>query len=87
MSEDLVYGSHYLLGVSDHFQPHGSVEHPGNRFSRSSDTSSAYSGSDVMHTSLDDPDAPDVDLSGLAESLVDSDDEEGYAESTEVCAL
>ncbi|BFZ03443.1 hypothetical protein BsWGS_06482 [Bradybaena similaris] len=83
MSEDLVHGSHYLLGVSDHFQPHGSVEHAGNRFSRSSDTSSAYSGSDVMHTSLDDPDAPDVDLSGLAESLVDSDDEEGYAESTE----
>jgi hypothetical protein len=38
----------------------------------------------MMQSSIDDQDMT-VDLSGLAESLVDSDDEEGsYAESTEV---
>ena len=62
------------------------------RCSRASDTSSAYSGSDMMHNSLDEADVMimqggdtglgDMDLSGLAESMVDSDDE--YAESTEV---
>ena len=51
------------------------------RNSRASDTSSAYSGSDMMQSSIDDQ---DIDLSGLVESIVDSDDEEGYAESTEV---
>ncbi|XP_013399838.1 rap guanine nucleotide exchange factor 6 isoform X2 [Lingula anatina] len=50
------------------------------RSSRASDTSSAYSGSDMMQSSIDDQ---DIDLSGLVESIVDSDDEEGYAESTE----
>ncbi|XP_070526407.1 rap guanine nucleotide exchange factor 6 isoform X2 [Cardiocondyla obscurior] len=54
-----------------------------NRSSHSSDTSSAYSGSDTMtsvQSSLDaDPD--DVDLSGLVESIVDSDEEEDLAES------
>lgn len=54
------------------------------RSSRASDTSSAYSGSDMMQSSLDDPDNPEAELSGLVESVVDSDDEEGYAESTEV---
>ncbi|XP_076458916.1 rap guanine nucleotide exchange factor 2-like isoform X3 [Babylonia areolata] len=53
------------------------------RSSRASDTSSAYSGSDMMQSSLDDPDNPEAELSGLVESLVDSDDEEGYADSTE----
>ncbi|XP_031783844.1 rap guanine nucleotide exchange factor 6 isoform X4 [Nasonia vitripennis] len=54
-----------------------------NRSSHSSDTSSAYSGSDTMtsvQSSLDqDPD--EVDLSGLQESVVDSDEEEDLAES------
>ncbi|KAL6449122.1 hypothetical protein ACFW04_000669 [Cataglyphis niger] len=54
-----------------------------NRSSHSSDTSSAYSGSDTMtsvQSSLDaDPD--EVDLSGLVESIVDSDEEEDLAES------
>lgn len=50
------------------------------RSSRASDTSSAYSGSDMMQSSIDDQ---DIDLSGLVESVVDSDDEEGYAESTD----
>lgn len=54
------------------------------RSSRASDTSSAYSGSDMMQSSLEDPDNPEADMSGLVESMVDSDDEEGYAESTEV---
>ena len=51
------------------------------RNSRASDTSSAYSGSDMMLSSIDDQ---DVDLSGLVESLVDSDDEEGYVEVSDV---
>ncbi|KAL8569549.1 hypothetical protein ACOMHN_002095 [Nucella lapillus] len=58
-------------------------EHQLKRSSRASDTSSAYSGSDLMQSSLDDPDNPEAELSGLVESLVDSDDEEGYADSTE----
>ena len=52
------------------------------RCSRSSDTSSAYSGSDMMQSSIDDQENVDMDISGLPESMVDSDDEEGYAEST-----
>ncbi|XP_033230691.1 rap guanine nucleotide exchange factor 6-like isoform X14 [Belonocnema kinseyi] len=54
-----------------------------NRSSHSSDTSSAYSGSDTMtsvQSSLD-ADADEVDLSGLVESIVDSDEEEDLAES------
>ena len=57
-----------------------------NRSSHSSDTSSAYSGSDTMTSgqgSLD-PDADEVDLSGLVESIVDSDEEEDLAESMDV---
>lgn len=55
-----------------------------NRGSHSSDTSSAYSGSDTMtsvHSSS--LDADEVDLSGLVESVVDS-DEEDLAESMDV---
>ena len=55
------------------------------RCSRASDTSSAYSGSDMMQSSLDDQENGDSDLpSNLMESLVDSDEEEGFGESTEV---
>lgn len=56
-----------------------------NRGSHSSDTSSAYSGSDTMtsiHSSNIDPDEM-IDLSGLVESVVDS-DEEDLAESMDV---
>lgn len=63
----------------------GSVLNKSNRSSRGSDTSSAYSGSDTMQSmqsvSLDDQ---DVDLSGLVESVVDSDEEEELTESMEV---
>lgn len=55
-----------------------------NRGSHSSDTSSAYSGSDTMtsvHSSS--LDADEVDLSGLVESVVDS-DEDDLAESMDV---
>ena len=55
------------------------------RCSRASDTSSAYSGSDMMQSSLDEQENGDSDLpSNLMESLVDSDEEEGFGESTEV---
>ncbi|CAL1529208.1 unnamed protein product [Lymnaea stagnalis] len=77
LTEDLACG-HPILNAGDHFVPHGNK-----RFSRASDTSSAYSGSDVMHNSLDDHD----DLSGMNESNVDSDDEEGYAESAESSSI
>ena len=51
------------------------------RNSHASDTSSAYSGSDVLQSSLEDQ---DIDFTGLVESLVDSDDEEGYIDNNEV---
>uniref|UniRef100_A0A0P6DK24 Rap guanine nucleotide exchange factor n=1 Tax=Daphnia magna TaxID=35525 RepID=A0A0P6DK24_9CRUS len=65
------------------------------RSSRGSDTSSAYSGSDTMHSSVPssdqdaegvgvdgvDHDGDEVDLTGLMESIVDSDEEEDLAES------
>ncbi|XP_041363202.1 rap guanine nucleotide exchange factor 6-like isoform X3 [Gigantopelta aegis] len=57
------------------------------RCSRASDTSSAYSGSDMMQSSIDDQDVADMDYTGLVESFVDSDEEEGYAESTESLPL
>ncbi|KAB7507593.1 hypothetical protein Anas_00892, partial [Armadillidium nasatum] len=41
-----------------------------------SDTSSAYSGSDTMCQSIHSLDHEDVDLSGLMESVVDSDEED-----------
>ncbi|OQR76742.1 rap guanine nucleotide exchange factor 2-like, partial [Tropilaelaps mercedesae] len=65
--------------------PSGSVGHPlllkSNRSSRSSDTSSAYSGSDTMHSiqsSLDDPEfGMGPGLGGIPpESTADSDDDE-----------
>ena len=43
------------------------------RTSNSSDSSSAYSGSDTMQSSVD---VEEVDLTGLMESVVDSDEEE-----------
>ncbi|XP_067008888.1 rap guanine nucleotide exchange factor 2 [Anabrus simplex] len=52
-----------------------------NRSSHSSDTSSAYSGSDTMASVQSSLDADEVDLSGLIESIVDSDEEEDLAES------
>lgn len=59
----------YMYGRNEQFK----------RCSRASDSSSAYSS--MMQLSIDD--AEDLP-SNLAESLVDSDDEEGYGESTEV---
>lgn len=58
-----------------------------NRGSHSSDTSSAYSGSDTMASvygsSLD---GEEIDFSGLVESTVDS-DEEDLAESMDVSCI
>jgi len=55
-----------------------------NRSSHSSDTSSAYSGSDTMTSVHSSADAEEVDLTGLVESIVDSDEEEDLAESMDV---
>lgn len=49
-----------------------------------SDTSSAYSGSDTMCQSVHSLDHDDVDLSGLMESVVDSDEDENLVENLEV---
>ncbi|XP_063217155.1 rap guanine nucleotide exchange factor 6-like [Bacillus rossius redtenbacheri] len=54
-----------------------------NRSSHSSDTSSAYSGSDTMASVQSSLDAEEVDLSGLMESIVDSDEDDELAESIE----
>ena len=57
---------------------------PTKRHSRASDTSSAYSGSDMTTQSLSVAgDDPDIDLSCLRESSVDSDDDENL-DATEV---
>lgn len=72
---------HNVLQHSQHFL-RGDGHHLIKRGSRASDTSSAYSGSDMMQSSLGDDE--NVDLSGLVETLVDSDDEEGYVESPDV---
>ncbi|KAK2720628.1 hypothetical protein QYM36_004503 [Artemia franciscana] len=52
------------------------------RSSRGSDTSSAYSGSDTLHSiqSSIETEQDDIDLSGLKESLVDSDEEDDLAD-------
>ncbi|KAF8771177.1 Rap guanine nucleotide exchange factor 2 like protein [Argiope bruennichi] len=52
-----------------------------NRNSHSSDSSSAYSGSDTMQSVQSSLEDQEVDLSGLIESIVDSDEEEDLAES------
>lgn len=58
-----------------------------NRGSHSSDTSSAYSGSDTMASVYGSSmDAEEIDLSGLVESVVDS-DEEDLAESMDVSCI
>jgi len=54
--------------------------HQQNRSSHSSDTSSAYSGSDTMGSSVP---SDEVDLSGLIESVVDSDDDDEDIDSIE----
>ena len=54
------------------------------RCSRASDTSSAYSGSDMMQSSIDDQESPEIDLSGLPEGQVDSDDDEDRESLSEV---
>lgn len=51
------------------------------RSSRASDTSSAYSGSDMMQSSIDDQENQDMDLTGMQE---DSDEEEDKLSNTEV---
>ena len=57
------------------------------RSSRASDTSSAYSGSDMMQSSIDDQENPEMDLSGMPEGYVDSDEEEDKLSNTEVLYL
>ncbi|KAG8191865.1 hypothetical protein JTE90_019800 [Oedothorax gibbosus] len=52
-----------------------------NRHSHSSDSSSAYSGSDTMQSVQSSLEDQEVDLTGLIESIVDSDEEEDLAES------
>ena len=75
---------HNVMQHSQHFL-RGDGNHLIKRGSRASDTSSAYSGSDMMQSSLGDDEH--VDMSGLVEALVDSDDEEGYVESPDVSTL
>ncbi|EFX70422.1 hypothetical protein DAPPUDRAFT_328339 [Daphnia pulex] len=89
-SEMLVYRSgdmqhHPLMNHHHHRDPAtvhvvgGGMGTQSHRSSRGSDTSSAYSGSDTMHSSV--PSSDQVDLTGLMESIVDSDEEEDLAES------
>ncbi|XP_045464379.1 rap guanine nucleotide exchange factor 2 isoform X5 [Harmonia axyridis] len=78
MFDDPVYGG--IPNVTTAGRPN--LYYKCSRGSHSSDTSSAYSGSDTMasnHSEMDN--AEDVDLTGLMESAVDSDEEDDLAES------
>ncbi|XP_022246938.1 rap guanine nucleotide exchange factor 6-like isoform X4 [Limulus polyphemus] len=76
---------HHHIQLSE-YQPVQTMLHRGenllksNRSSHGSDTSSAYSGSDTMQSVQSSLEDQEVDLSGLMESAVDSDDEEDLAE-------
>lgn len=54
------------------------------RGSHSSDTSSAYSGSDTMASTHSELEGDELDLTGLVESIVDSDEDDDLVESMEV---
>lgn len=58
--------------------------HKCSRGSHSSDTSSAYSGSDTMASTHSELDGDELDLTGLVESIVDSDEDDDLAESMDV---
>ncbi|XP_011176635.1 rap guanine nucleotide exchange factor 2 isoform X2 [Zeugodacus cucurbitae] len=72
----------YHHHIRQHYPPtRPELQQKCNRGSHSSDTSSAYSGSDTMASVYGSSmDAEEIDLSGLVESVVDS-DEEDLAES------
>ncbi|XP_018335456.1 rap guanine nucleotide exchange factor 2 isoform X2 [Agrilus planipennis] len=57
-----------------------SLYHKCSRGSHSSDTSSAYSGSDTMASTHSEFDGDEPDLTGLEESVVDSDEDDDLAE-------
>lgn len=57
------------------------------RGSHSSDTSSAYSGSDTMASTHSELDNDELDLTGLVESIVDSDEDDDLAESMDVSII
>lgn len=57
------------------------------RGSHSSDTSSAYSGSDTMASTHSELEGDELDLTGLVESIVDSDEEDDLAESMDVSKI
>ncbi|KAJ8934803.1 hypothetical protein NQ318_015234 [Aromia moschata] len=61
--------------------PRQSLYHKCSRGSHSSDTSSAYSGSDTMASTHSELDGDELDLTGLVESIVDSDEEDDLVES------
>ncbi|XP_060519403.1 rap guanine nucleotide exchange factor 6 isoform X4 [Cylas formicarius] len=73
---DDAYGGHPPNNI-----PRPSLYHKCSRGSHSSDTSSAYSGSDTMASTHSELDGDEPDLSGLVESIVDSDEEDDLAES------
>ncbi|KAF2898675.1 hypothetical protein ILUMI_07500 [Ignelater luminosus] len=60
-----------------------SLYHKCSRGSHSSDTSSAYSGSDTMASTHSELDGDELDLTGLVESIVDSDEDDDLAESVD----
>ncbi|XP_057661272.1 rap guanine nucleotide exchange factor 6-like isoform X3 [Diorhabda carinulata] len=61
--------------------PRQNLYHKCSRGSHSSDTSSAYSGSDTMASTHSELEGDELDLTGLVESIVDSDEEDDLTES------
>ncbi|XP_076264894.1 PDZ domain-containing guanine nucleotide exchange factor isoform X9 [Rhynchophorus ferrugineus] len=76
------YGGHPHNNI-----PRQSLYHKCSRGSHSSDTSSAYSGSDTMASTHSELDGEEPDLSGLVESIVDSDEEDDLVEAMDSLAV
>ncbi|XP_050515980.1 rap guanine nucleotide exchange factor 6-like isoform X2 [Diabrotica virgifera virgifera] len=72
-----------IMFVDEYAQniPRQNLYHKCSRGSHSSDTSSAYSGSDTMASTHSELDGDELDLTGLVESIVDSDEEDDLTES------
>ncbi|XP_022258450.1 rap guanine nucleotide exchange factor 2-like [Limulus polyphemus] len=84
VDENQHHSHHNLLQLAEYQQVQTILQRgelfKSNRNSHGSDTSSAYSGSDTMQSVQSSLEDQEVDLSGLTESAVDSDDEEDLAE-------
>lgn len=79
-----IYSDYFSFQYGPGNIPRQPLYHKCSRGSHSSDTSSAYSGSDTMASTHSELEGDELDLTGLVESIVDSDEEDDLAESMDV---